>query len=110
MRKKKKVVFSPAVIGAFLTTSDVAALEGVTPLNVSHWCRTNMIFPVQLIGGRWRISPDYIVVPGARGKVYPGEKRGKGRPLGAKNKQPYPSGVKRPRKPKPDPQSVSPNQ
>lgn len=110
MKKKQRGVFAPAIIGAFLTTREVAALEGVTLLNVSHWCRTGMIYPAQIVGGRWRISPDYIVIPGARGKVYPGAKRGKGRPLGAKNKRPYPTGVKRPRKPKPDPQSVSPNQ
>ncbi|CAB4154755.1 hypothetical protein UFOVP653_26 [uncultured Caudovirales phage] len=100
--------FERPIIGAFLTTREVAALEGVTALDVSHWCREDLIFPVQSVGGRWRIAPDYIVVPGARGKVYADQKRGRGRPLGAKNKRPYPLGVKRPRKPKT--QSVSPSQ
>ena len=95
----KKKLFAPPVIGGFLTTKDVALFEGVKPIEVSAWCRDDLIFPVQLIGGRWRIDPNYTVVPGAL-KPPPGMRRGKGRPRGSRNKRPYPRGVKRPRVPK----------
>ena len=107
-RKKPSQIFTPKIYGAFLTTREVAALEGVSELHVSHWCREDWIFPAVSVSGRWRIGCDYIVSPGARGKVYEGVPPGPGRPLGAKNKRPYQKGVKRPRKPAP--QSTSPSQ
>jgi hypothetical protein len=85
------------VIGGFLTTREVAALEGVKTTEVTAWCRRGELFPAQLVCKSWRISPDYILIPGAKIGPPPGE-RGKGRPRGSRNKNPYPVGVKRPRK------------
>lgn len=102
--KRAADLFSPPIIGAYLTTVEVAALEGVTIFHVSHWCRADLIFPAQFVSGRWRIDPGYILAPEARGKVF----RDKGRPPGSRNKRRYPRGVRRPRKPKD--QSTSPSQ
>lgn len=87
-----------------LSTHDVAAREGVSAVQVATWCRQGQIFPAQSMLGRWLISRGYILVPRAMGR--PVEKKinrkkkveRRGRPLGSKNKKPYPVGVKRPRK------------
>jgi hypothetical protein len=78
-----------------MTTRQVAEKNGVTVGTVSRWCREGAIFPIILINGIWMIEPFHRVNKN-KGKV------GAGRPPGSRNRRPYPKGVKRPRKPKPD--------
>lgn len=95
MRFKQNVSLSPPVIGAFLSIAEVAKIEGVSEQRIRRLCRRNMIYPIQVVDGRWRIGVGYVFVLGPHGTVSNFSRRG--RPPGAKNKRPYPKGVKRPR-------------
>ena len=87
-----------------LSTTEVAAREGVSAVQVAAWCRQGQIMPVQRMNGRWLILRNYLLVPRVMGCPPVGKiKCGKpllarGRPPGSKNRKPYPVGVKRPRK------------
>jgi hypothetical protein len=96
MSFKKNVKLSPPVVGPFLTIREVAILEGVTQRKIRDLCRANKIYPAQVIGGRWRIGAGYLFSLGPAGSMKE-VRRKRGRPPGAKNKRPYPKGVKRPR-------------
>lgn len=74
-----------------LTVQQVADQMGVSYGAVSFWCRNGMIFPMTKIGRTYLIEPGFRFISGGR----------RGRPIGSKNKKPYPVGVKRPRKPQP---------
>jgi len=95
MRFKQGVKLSPPVVGPFLTIREVAILEGLPERRIRDLCRANKIYPVQVIGGRWRIGAGYLFLLGTGSMKETRRKRG--RPPGSKNKQPYPKGVKRPR-------------
>lgn len=89
----------------FLSTAQVAEREGVTVQTVSHWCRLGVIWPVIKHGNVWLVDNLYSLArstdKGGRPRLTPLRVKGKpGRPLGSKNKRPYPKGVKRPRKPR----------
>lgn len=75
----------------FLRTRDVARREKVSVAYVTNWCREDLIWPIKRVGARWLISPAYVVSPSVIGLA----QRNVGRPPGAKNKRPYPKGVKR---------------
>lgn len=80
-----------------LTTNEVSEKLGVSRHTVAHWCREGFIFPAISYHGYWLIEPGFQLVA-----VKP-----IGRPPGARNRKPYPRGVKRPRKTPPTPDVVS---
>lgn len=95
-----------------MTPKQLAELLGVTPQCVTAWCRAGyMIGDSELLNGRWVIRWSDLMMsslPVVGNKLRTNGKveqivgrRGRGRPPGSRNKQPYPEGVKRPRKKKP---------
>lgn len=90
---------------AVLTTLQVAALEKLTVRQVQFMCRTGTLDPVRKFGRYWLIGEGYFyskpapwVAPNGLNTIIIPDRRKPGRPKGAKNKKPYPKGVKRPRK------------
>jgi hypothetical protein len=74
-----------------MTTIEVAKKMGVSRGSVAHWCREGSIFPAFRVNGQWMIEPGFqILATKAKSR--------RGRPMGARNRKPYPLGVKRPRK------------
>lgn len=74
----------------YLTSAQVATMEGVTVATVLRWCRDNQIWPATLFAGRWFIHRNYITNANKTGRprVFPKmPKRGEksGRPMGAKD-------------------------
>lgn len=90
-----------------LTPEQLADMRGVSPQTVTSWCRAGLIDGANLINGHWIIQWSPLMAASlpmerSRGKdgtlEPPTPKRGRGRPKGARNKKPYPKGVRRPRK------------
>jgi len=71
----------------YLTPDDVAKREGIDVRHIRRMLNAQRITPAMHVGGRWFITPHYIILPPARG-----------RPPGARNRNPYPTGVRRPRR------------
>ena len=86
----------------YLTCHEVAKRHGTSRQQIARMCREGSIFPVLHDGARWLISNTYVIANtvGKHGRptVDKLPKRPRGRPPGAKNKKPYPKGVKRPRR------------
>ena len=74
-----------------ITVEQVAEREGISEWVVRKLLRQGRLIPSKWDNEleRWLISDRYMIVPISMG-----------RPPGAKNKRPYPKGVKRPRQPK----------
>lgn len=111
--------------GILLTTTEVAAREGMNRIEVARYCRNGWIYPAEQVGRYWFIAANYIKTDFGRTPPRPSLDRGRppniiaalypiigsevaanlypkrGKPFGAKNRKPYPKGVKRPRKKKP---------
>lgn len=98
----------------WLTVADVAKKHGVPLYVAAYWFRIDNFLPGVVWGpDKWGESRVQVVperhavidpndVPWWEYKEYkrPPTGRPRGRPPGAKNKRPYPKGVKRPRKAK----------
>ncbi len=89
----------------WLTPEEVAQLEKCTPTTIRRWCREDFIWPCRMERGRWLIGGAYAVsLDTLRVRLANKPPKVKhaapGRPKGSKNKNPYPKGVKRPRKKK----------
>lgn len=70
------------------STREMAARWGVTTVQVAYWCRAGLVVGCQRLNRQWVMLPTaFLITPPPLG-----------RPPGAKNKKPYPKGVKRPRK------------
>jgi len=94
----------------FLTCNQVAEREGISRQGVARMCRLGQIFPIIKHGRGWLIEPSYVIATNSpidpleigrsarRGVVHKKRRGYGGRPKGSKNKNPYPVGVKRPRK------------
>ncbi len=91
-----------------MTPKQIAELLGITQQTVTGWCRSGQLEDAEYVNGRWVIRWSYLIMSSllevksklsTTGDVVPvvGRRR-PGRPLGSKNKRPYPKGVKRPRK------------
>ena len=98
-----------------MTPKQLAELLGVTPQCVTAWCRAGyLIGDAELLNGRWVIRWSDLMMsslPVVGNKLRTNGKveqivgrRGRGRPPGSRNKQPYPK-IKRPWKRKKPEQS-----
>lgn len=72
-----------------LSAQNVADREGCGVGRVRRLLRQGRIIPAVNVAGNWAIVDPYIIINPAQG-----------RPPGAKNKQPYPKGTKRPNRKK----------
>lgn len=92
-----------------MSPKELADLLGVTPQCVTAWCRAGyMDGDAHMVNGRWVIRWSDLLctsLPVVGNKLRTNGKveqivgrRGRGRPPGSRNKQPYPKGVKRPKK------------
>jgi len=97
------------IVAQWLTIDEVAEIEKCTPQTVRRWCRMGSVWPTRRVGTNWLIGLGYAVALPSSSRVIasrrPPRKAAvkqprRGRPKGAKNKRPYPKGVKRPRKKK----------
>lgn len=86
----------------FLSPKDVAKHHNVSVQTVRDWCRSGFIMPAVQVGRYWAIQPNYIIAVSEEHWIAGVKFAKTGRQKGARNLKPYPKGVKRPRKPKPD--------
>lgn len=88
----------------YLTCAEVAKRHNTSRQQIARMCRDGGIFPVLHDGTKWLISDSYVIVVTIGGKggrptiEKPPKRTTRGRPPGSKNKRPYPTGVKRPRR------------
>ncbi len=93
----------------FMSPKELAALLDVTPQCITAWCRAGYMHgDAHMVNGRWVIRWSDLLrtsLPVIGNKLRTNGKveaivgkRPRGRPRGSPNKQPYPEGVKRPRK------------
>jgi len=87
----------------YYTIAEVSEMLGLPRYLVRLLCRQGRISPASRVANIWMIDPGFtILVPPGYVAPKQGEERSPGRPKGAKNRNPYPKGVKRPLKKPPE--------